>query len=493
MDFITYQFDSPSQFYAELKDLLEEGGFHDNPESQVNTFISLIVQYQDEFLDPSGQDLEQCCYRLIDSDLFQNNTLSITTAIIDRAVQSQNEDDMWITYHVLLYAGMEFPKVYHWMLTSEYLAKLKYQVLQVGGTRLQLMAVSLMYEICRVQSLKPQDLALVDEDFLHYLFDLVEGTRTDEDEELNYRTIKLLLTFNEQFMLNQSACRAARNYTPSNPLLSVLADRSGASSTFGENLIFMLNRADETALQTLILKLLYLFFTSPNSQLNQFFYTNDLHVLIDVIIRELWDLPEEEEPLRHAYLRVMGPLLTNTQLRQEPTTYKRTEILKVLSELGGSEVDLGEALRNHLWEQEMLEQQPQQSRKLTFRDRFSSNLPTFSSSPSSSAFFSTPPSSAGKNNISSTQSQRSALSSTSSNNSSSSVVLENVLPPSRSNSSTNLHVHMERRNSQSRAVSATTQRLVERVLREWLENEMKTLSQSQNQTQDQRIAIPVAQ
>ncbi|KAF9347842.1 hypothetical protein BGX26_000708 [Mortierella sp. AD094] len=228
---------------------------------------------------------------------------------------------------------MEFPKVYHWMLTSEYLAKLKYQILQVG--------------------------ALVDEDFLHYLFDLVERTRTDADEGLNYGTIKLLLTFNEQFMLNQAACRAARNYTPSNPLLSVLADRAGASCTFGENLIFMLNRADETALQTLILKLLYLFFTSSNTQLNQFFYTNDLHVLIDVVIRELWNLPEEEEPLRHAYLRVMAPLLTNTQLRQEQTTYKRAEILKVLNELGGSELDLGEALRNHLWEQEMKQQQQQ--------------------------------------------------------------------------------------------------------------------------------------
>ncbi|KAF9109198.1 hypothetical protein BGX27_007876 [Mortierella sp. AM989] len=475
MDFVTYQFESPSQFYTELKDLLEEGGFHDSPESQVNTFISLIVQYQDEFLDPSSQDLEQCCYRLIDSDLFQNNTLSITTAIIDRAIQSQAVEDMWVTYHLLLYAGMEFPKVYHWMLTSEYFAKLKYQILQMEETRLQLMAVALMYEICRVQSLKPRDLALLDEDFLHYLLDLVERTRTDADEGLNYGTIKLLLTFNEQFMLNQAACRAARNYTPSNPLLSVLADRPGASCTFGENLIFMLNRADETALQTLILKLLYLFFTSPNSHLNHFFYTNDLHVLVDVVIRELWNLPEEEEPLRHAYLRVMAPLLTNTQLRQEQTIYKRAEILKVLNELGGNEVDLGEALRNHLWEQEKLEQQPQQSRKLTFRDRFSSNKVSVSSPPPP------PPSSdpilVGRNN------------------SSGSVTLENVLPPSRSNSSTNLHVHMGRRNSHSRAVSATTQRLVERVLREWLENEMKILSQiqTQNQTQDQRIAIPVAQ
>jgi len=78
--------------------------------------------------------------------------------------------------------------------------------------------------------------------------DLVERTRADADENLNYGAIKLLLTFNEQYMLNMSN-RA--NYTPSgakltysgNPLLIVLTDRPGASCTFGENLIFMLNRA----------------------------------------------------------------------------------------------------------------------------------------------------------------------------------------------------------------------------------------------------------
>lgn len=91
-------------------------------------------------------------------------------------------------------------------------------------------------------------LALLDEPFLHYLLDLVERTRADADENLNYGAIKLLLTFNEQYMLHMSN-RA--NYTPSgakltysgNPLLTVLTDRPGASCTFGENLIFMLNRA----------------------------------------------------------------------------------------------------------------------------------------------------------------------------------------------------------------------------------------------------------
>ncbi|ORZ27923.1 hypothetical protein BCR41DRAFT_346247, partial [Lobosporangium transversale] len=467
-----------------------------------------------QFLDQSGQDLAQCCYRLFDSDLFQNNTLSITSTISDRAVQNQAEEDLWVTYHFLYYAGMVTPKAYNWMLTSEFFAKLKYQILRMGGMRLQPLAITLMYEICRVQSLKPQELAILDEDFLHYLLDLVERTRTDEDEGVNYSIIKLLLTCNEQFMLNQTACKAAYNYTPSNTLLVVLADRPGASCTFGENLIFMLNRADDPSLQMLILKLLYLLFTSPKIQLRHFFYTNDLHVLVDVIIRELWDLPEEQEPIRHAYLRVLGPLLKNSQLAQEQDTYKRPEILKLLAQLGGEEMD--ESLRQHLWEQEMREleklQAENENRKLTYRDRQSSNATIASTSTSSttstplSSFSSRPQMRSSSISSCSCSSSSSSLcsspivdkktahaiqrpASSSSVSSAGSVILENVLPPTSGHSSCPVHMHMasppstpgaisgfiERRDSSlpPRSASPTTQRLVERVLREWLEHELK--------------------
>lgn len=103
--------------------------------------------------------------------------------------------------------------------------------------------------------------------------------------------------------------------------------------TFGENLILLLNRETETALQLLILKLLYLLFTTKAT--HEYFYTNDLRVLLDVIIRNLLDLPNELTSLRHTYLRVLYPLLAYTQLSQPPH-YKRHEINKVLSILGGS-------------------------------------------------------------------------------------------------------------------------------------------------------------
>lgn len=50
---------------------------------------------------------------------------------------------------------------------------------------------------------------------------------------------------------------------------------------------------EDLCMQLLILKMLYLLFTTPGT--HEYFYTNDLRVLLDVFIRELVDLPEEHE------------------------------------------------------------------------------------------------------------------------------------------------------------------------------------------------------
>lgn len=98
---------------------------------------------------------------------------------------------------------------------------------------------------------------------------------------------------------------------------------------------------DETSLQLLTLKVLYLLFTTRTTY--EYFYTNDLRVLVDILIRNLLDLPEDASALRHTYLRVLYPLLAHTQLRYPPQ-YKREEIRKLLAVLRRgqvSEVDAG--------------------------------------------------------------------------------------------------------------------------------------------------------
>jgi hypothetical protein len=53
---------------------------------------------------------------------------------------------------------------------------------------------------------------------------------------------------------------------------------------------------DDLCMQLLVLKILYLLFTNTNT--SEYFYTNDLCVLVDVILRELINLDEDCESVR---------------------------------------------------------------------------------------------------------------------------------------------------------------------------------------------------
>ncbi|KAG9085174.1 hypothetical protein FRC06_003711 [Ceratobasidium sp. 370] len=228
--------------------------------------------------------------------------------------------------------------------------------------RLRLVCVRLLYEVCRVQKLDATDLKVFDDSFIEHLFETIEDTRCAADETLNYYLIKLIVALNEQFMVaslvahkpSRAGSESGATPTPSpqsqtflkpthqrvpsadrppNRVLEILMRRLYSSQTFGANIIFMLNRADNTpedlCMQLLLLKMLYLLFTTPGT--HEYFYTNDLRVLVDVFIRELTNLPEESESLRHTYLRVLHPLVTNTQLKVTP--YKRPELRQTLVSL----------------------------------------------------------------------------------------------------------------------------------------------------------------
>jgi len=61
-----------------------------------------------------------------------------------------------------------------------------------------------------------------------------------------------------------------------------------------EVLTWILGRSPEDlCMQLLVLKLLYILFTTQGT--SEYFYTNDLCVLVDVFLREVVDLDEDSE------------------------------------------------------------------------------------------------------------------------------------------------------------------------------------------------------
>ncbi|CAI4303619.1 CNB_1a_G0007380.mRNA.1.CDS.1 [Saccharomyces cerevisiae] len=183
--------------------------------------------------------------------------------------------------------------------------------------------MDLLFQIMKYCKCVIANLQIVDDFFVYYM---MESMRSDTmDDMFNNAEFKLLLALNEQYMM------FAKEYDIENKVYKYLINGS-VSRCFTELLLLKFNRASDPPLQIMMCKIIYLILTPRGdySPMN-FFYTNDLHVLIDVLIRELQNISEDEEVLRNTLLRVLIPLLKNTQLSK--THYRKDDLNKLLNYL----------------------------------------------------------------------------------------------------------------------------------------------------------------
>jgi len=191
---------------------------------------------------------------------------------------------------------------------------------------LEIHALELLhYVLCAVR-LRPSDLRGLTVHFVDHLFDTMELAQQDHEEGYCMRLMRVVLSLHEQCLVQD----------PSSSLLATIRHRLHTSKTFGENLVFRLNRTSSATLpgclfHFLTLKLLADVFSQRETA--SYFYTNDLRVLVDIFLRELGSLDEAYELLRQAYLCVFRALLTQTQLCSE--SYKRADVQLLLTHMVG--------------------------------------------------------------------------------------------------------------------------------------------------------------
>ncbi|KAK9323268.1 hypothetical protein V1517DRAFT_320742 [Lipomyces orientalis] len=336
MDFVDYQLENKEQFWAELDDMISRQ-IHSSSliESAVRSFLRFTALYVDEYL-VADEDLMRCCYKFIDCPVFVKHRGHVRRKLITTLVKGACSLQMMVVIGVvLLLDGRAHVDTFE-MMEEEQACRLVIDVLwhrRDDGRRLHQIFLELLYEMCRVQRLQYSDLEVVSDDFVEYLFHAVEQNEDYDNDPYSYSVIRILLVLNEQYMLlaNRIASSGKNFEQLENRVVSVLARKGSTYKTFGTNIIILLNREREPCLQLLILKMLYqLFTTQPTFE---YFYTNDLRVLTDVFIRELHDLPDDSETLRHTFLRVLHPLLAHSQLRH--SHYKREELIKLLKSLAG--------------------------------------------------------------------------------------------------------------------------------------------------------------
>ncbi|KAI8961876.1 hypothetical protein F5Y11DRAFT_324796 [Daldinia sp. FL1419] len=331
--------ESEEQLWTELSKVVSTNcpaEAHEIIDDALRSWLYLASRCRNEF-SQSEDDVVDCSQSLLRGNLFHINPDYVRTQIIYSLLQEDEPGPLYVIASFLLLDGRADEATFKRMIEESCFHRL---LELINGRRnddpgLHRLLLDLMYEMSRIEQLRIEDLLHVDDGFVTYLFELIEDLSDDAHDPYHYPIIRVLLVLNEQYMV---ASTAAMNdptlIAPlTNKVVKCLSLYGPSYRTFGENIILLLNRETETSLQLLILKLLYLLFTTKATY--EYFYTNDLRVLLDVIIRNLLDLPEELMALRHTYLRVMYPLLAHTQLNQPPH-YKKDEVQKLLRILAGS-------------------------------------------------------------------------------------------------------------------------------------------------------------
>ncbi|KAI6245132.1 hypothetical protein HI914_06518 [Erysiphe necator] len=331
MESLEYTLENQEQFWAEIEDILSA---KDSSPRSINnvlrTFIYFVQKLGSEYL-TTQENYDQCLDKVLECKLFSTNMDKVRLLVMDCLMRDENPISLQILVKFLLQDGRRNDATFNVMKLKGCFPRLVKLINsdQKKDKALLSLLLNLLYEMSWCQQLSTDDLRQVSDEFVMNLLNMIEELSNDPEDPYHYFVIRVLLVLNEQYMIASTMPHKDSRFL-TNPVVKLLSSNGSSFMTFGENLILLLNRETESSLQLLILKLFYLLFT--NQATYEYFYTNDLRVLLDVIIRNLLDLPTESNSLRHTYLRVLYPLLAHTQLNQPPY-YKKDQIMNVLNSL----------------------------------------------------------------------------------------------------------------------------------------------------------------
>lgn len=189
--------------------------------------------------------------------------------------------------------------------------------------QISIVLLDLLFQIFKYCKCTVGNIQIIDDFFVYYL---MATMRSDTVSDMfNNVKFRLLLALNEQYMM------FSRDYEVENKVYKYLCSNT-LQMNFPELLILKFNRVQDKSLKVMMCKILYLILSSTDDHVSMnFFYTNDLNVFVDVMIRELQNISENDELLRNYYLRVLTPLLKNTELCN--THYKKDELNNLLNYL----------------------------------------------------------------------------------------------------------------------------------------------------------------
>ena len=166
-------------------------------DNALRTWLDVTSKFRDRDSD-SQDDVLVCAHLLLESPLFKQNNDYVRTQIIHSLLQEDEAASLHAIASLLFHDGRLDESTFPRMISEDCFPRLL-ELIKSGqdddDPRLHRLLLQLMYEMSRVERLKLEDLMLVDDAFIHYLFRIIEGVSDDVQDPYHYPTIRVLVCY----------------------------------------------------------------------------------------------------------------------------------------------------------------------------------------------------------------------------------------------------------------------------------------------------------
>ncbi|KAI8810789.1 hypothetical protein BJ742DRAFT_800145 [Cladochytrium replicatum] len=228
-----------------------------------------------------------------------------------------DEGTAYIVLWMLFYLCKAYTNILRKIFDSEFTDILFSIVKSQSDAKHSRVALKLVLELLLIEEMSLADLEQLDASLVPFLFDQVEGRNLDEDEEYNYDLIRLIVVLSSQYEKKNVGRTIIHNR-----VLAEISERLDRCKTFTENLLFIFNRADERPIKRCVVQFLTSIFTTLRTA--NVFYSNDLVIVVDVVVREMERIDDDDVAMQQAYLGILPPLLANTSLSLSRNSFAST-------------------------------------------------------------------------------------------------------------------------------------------------------------------------
>lgn len=167
---------------------------HESIDDSLRTWLEITTKLLEGT--DSQADVITSVQMLLESHLFCGNDEYVRTQIIHSLLQEDDTGPLSAITCLLLLDGHHedtlFPRMIDEACFPRLLELIKTQ--KNHDPRLHRFLLQLMYEMSRMERLRRDDIQLVDDGFIHYLFGLIEGVSDDVHDPYHYPTIRVLVS-----------------------------------------------------------------------------------------------------------------------------------------------------------------------------------------------------------------------------------------------------------------------------------------------------------